>query len=104
MLAHPMPVEDCYAGLTHLADHAASLGVDPKRIAVMGEGAGGGLATAIAMLARDRNGPALAKQILTYVEVRVTARDLNGNVSFDEKAGHVFQIKDGLINRFDIRK
>jgi hypothetical protein len=38
------------------------------------------------------------------VEVHVTARDLNGNVLFDEKVGHVFQIKDGLIRRFDIRK
>jgi acetyl esterase/lipase len=63
---HPMPVEDGYAGLTYLAGHAASLGVDPKRIAVMGESAGGGLATAIAMLARDRHGPAPAKQILIY--------------------------------------
>ena len=34
----------------------------------------------------------------------MTARDLNGNVLFDEKAGHVFQIEDGLIRRFDIRK
>lgn len=63
---HPMPVEDCYAGLTYLAEDAASLGVDPKRIAVMGESAGGGLATAIALLERDRNGPAPAKQILIY--------------------------------------
>jgi acetyl esterase/lipase len=63
---HPKPVEDCYAGLTYLADHAASLGVDPKRIGVMGESAGGGLATAIAMLARDRNALAPAKQILIY--------------------------------------
>lgn len=63
---HPLPVEDCYAGLTYLAEHAASLEVDPKRIAVMGESAGGGLATAIAMLARDRNGPVPAKQILIY--------------------------------------
>ena len=63
---HPMLVEDCYAGLTYLADHAASLGVDPKRIAVMGESAGAGLATAIAMLARDHNGPVPAKQILIY--------------------------------------
>ena len=38
------------------------------------------------------------------VEVHVTARDLNGNVLFAEKAGHVFQIEDGLIRRFDIRK
>jgi hypothetical protein len=39
-----------------------------------------------------------------YVEVHVTARDLNENVLFDEKASHVFQIEDGLIRRFDIRK
>jgi acetyl esterase/lipase len=63
---HPIPVEDCYAGLTYLADNAASLGVDPKRIAVMGESAGGGLATAISMLARDRGGPLPARQILIY--------------------------------------
>jgi acetyl esterase/lipase len=63
---HPIPVEDSYAGLTYLADNAASLGVDPKRIAVMGESAGGGLATAISMLARDRGSPAPAKQILIY--------------------------------------
>jgi acetyl esterase/lipase len=63
---HPMPVEDSYAGLTYLAEHAASFGIDRKRIGVMGESAGGGLATAISMLARDRNGPAPAKQILIY--------------------------------------
>lgn len=63
---HPIPVEDCYAGLTYLARQTTSLGVDPERIAVMGESAGGGLATAITMLARDRGGPAPAKQILIY--------------------------------------
>ncbi len=39
-----------------------------------------------------------------YVEVHLTARDLSGNVLFDEKAEHVFQIEDGLIRRFDIHK
>lgn len=63
---HPRPVEDCYAGLTYLADHAASLGVDARRIAVLGESAGGGLAAAITMLARDRGGPAPARQLLIY--------------------------------------
>ena len=39
-----------------------------------------------------------------YVEVHLTARDLNGNVLFDDVAGHAFQIEDCLIRRFDIRK
>ena len=62
---HPDPVEDCYAGLAWLAAHASDLGVDPGRIALMGESAGGGLAAGTALLARDR-GPAVARQILIH--------------------------------------
>jgi acetyl esterase/lipase len=63
---HPAPVEDCYAALRWLADNAAELGVDHNRIAVMGESAGGGLAAAVALMARDRGGPPLALQLLMY--------------------------------------
>jgi acetyl esterase/lipase len=63
---YPVPVEDCYAGLRWLAEHADELGVDTARIAVMGDSAGGGLAAAVALLGRDRGGPALAAQILIY--------------------------------------
>jgi ketosteroid isomerase-like protein len=38
-----------------------------------------------------------------YVEVHLTARDLKGNLLFDSRGGHVFQVEDGLIRRFDIR-
>ncbi len=62
---HPTPVEDAYAGLAWLFDHAAELGVDPARIAVMGDSAGGGIAAGVALLARDR-GLKLARQILIY--------------------------------------
>jgi acetyl esterase/lipase len=66
---HPGPVEDCYAGLTWVAGHAAELGIDPGRIIVGGVSAGGGLSAAVALLARDRiardgSGPALAGQLL----------------------------------------
>jgi acetyl esterase/lipase len=64
--AHPGPVEDCFAALSYVAAHAASLGVDATRIGVMGESAGGGLAAALALLARDRGGPKLAFQHLIY--------------------------------------
>lgn len=61
---HPAPVEDCYAGLAWTAEHAAELGIDPDRLIVAGGSAGGGLAAAVALLARDRGGPALAGQML----------------------------------------
>ena len=61
---HPGPVEDCYAGLVWTAGHAAELGIDPDRIVVAGGSAGGGLAAAVALMARDRGGPALAGQML----------------------------------------
>ncbi|GAA3133865.1 alpha/beta hydrolase [Planomonospora alba] len=61
---HPAPVEDCYAGLVWTAAHAGELGVDPGRVVVGGASAGGGLAAALALLARDRGGPALAGQLL----------------------------------------
>jgi acetyl esterase/lipase len=63
---HPTPVEDCYAALRWLADNAAMLGVDPGRIGVMGDSAGGGLAAGVCLLARDRGGPAIAQQLLIY--------------------------------------
>ncbi|KRA82740.1 alpha/beta hydrolase [Altererythrobacter sp. Root672] len=62
----PGPQEDNYAALLWLADNAASLGVDPKRIVVMGESAGGGLAASLALMTRDRGGPKLAGQVLIY--------------------------------------
>jgi acetyl esterase/lipase len=62
----PTPVEDCYAGLRWLAERAQELCVDPTRIAIMGDSAGGGLAAATALVVRDRGGPALARQILVY--------------------------------------
>jgi acetyl esterase/lipase len=61
---HPGPVEDCYAGLTWTAGHAEELGIDPERLIVGGASAGGGLAAAVALLARDRGGPHLRGQIL----------------------------------------
>ncbi|WP_380166847.1 alpha/beta hydrolase fold domain-containing protein [Jannaschia sp. R86511] len=61
---YPGPVEDCYAGLVWLASAAPRLGLDPDAVVVGGTSAGGGLAAAVALLARDRSGPALRGQLL----------------------------------------
>lgn len=60
----PEPVEDCYAGLVWASDHATELGADNSRIGVAGTSAGGNLSAAVALMARDRNGPKISHQVL----------------------------------------
>jgi len=62
----PGPQQDCLDGLAWLVAIAAELGIDPGRIAVIGESAGGGLAAATALMARDTGGPSIAAQVLVY--------------------------------------
>src|SRR4051812_15678360 len=62
----PTPPEDCYAATTWLAREAPRLGLDPDHLAVMGDSAGANLATVVALMARDRGGPALRSQVLIY--------------------------------------
>lgn len=62
----PGPVEDCYAALAWMVREAPALGVDPARIAISGESAGGGLAAALALLARDRGEHRIAFQHLVF--------------------------------------
>ena len=63
---YPIPLEDCYRGLTWFFDQAETLGVDTARIAVGGGSAGGGLAAGLALLARDRNEVSPCFQVLTF--------------------------------------
>jgi acetyl esterase len=65
---HPFPIApgDCYAALDWVARNADSLGADSARLVVAGDSAGGNLAAAAALVARDRGGPTLEAQILIY--------------------------------------
>jgi acetyl esterase/lipase len=68
---HPYPaaLHDCYAALSYLHAESAALGVDTARIALMGASAGGGLAAATALLARDLGGPPVCFQLLQIPEL-----------------------------------
>nr|TFG51352.1 MAG: alpha/beta hydrolase [Hyphomicrobiales bacterium] len=65
---HPFPaaVNDCFAALKWIEANASSLGVDPNRVAVGGDSAGGNLAAVVSQLAKANNGPHIAFQLLIY--------------------------------------
>ena len=91
---HKFPVapEDCYAATRWVADHAAEIGGDPRRLAVGGDSAGGNLAAVVAQLSRDRGGPPLVFQLLVYP---VTDHRFD-TASYRENADGYFLTKDGM--------
>ena len=62
----PDAVEDCYATTTWLSENAADVGADPARLAVGGDSAGGNMACAVTLMARDAGGPPIKFQLLIY--------------------------------------
>ncbi|MGY1689795.1 alpha/beta hydrolase [Geodermatophilus sp. SYSU D01105] len=64
--AYPAAAEDCYAVTSWVAEHLAELGTEPAGLVVAGDSAGGNLAAAVALMARDRGGPTIAFQALVY--------------------------------------
>ncbi|GLY29924.1 alpha/beta hydrolase [Kineosporia sp. NBRC 101731] len=85
---HPAPAEDCYAGLVWTTGHAGELGINPARIICAGGSAGGGLAAAVTLMARDRGGPALLGQMLLCPMLddrndSVSAQQMNGTGNWD---------------------
>jgi acetyl esterase len=65
----PIPFEDCWAATNWVVEHADELGIDAGRIGVIGDSAGGNLAAAVALRARDEGAPKLAMQVLIYPAV-----------------------------------
>jgi acetyl esterase len=69
----PAAAEDAYAVAQYLAAHAADFQIDPSKIAVAGDSAGGNLAIATALLAKEKRGPAIAFQLLIYPVTDLTS-------------------------------
>ena len=89
----PAASDDCYAATRWVADHATSLGIDPKRLAIGGDSAGGNLAAVTALRARDEGGPALAFQLLVY-----PATDANADTpSYRDNADGYLLTKDSML-------
>jgi acetyl esterase len=84
----PAPLDDCLAAVRWVADHGAEIDVDPARLAVAGDSAGGNLAAAVVLALRD-TGPALRAQVLVYP---VTDGTL-GEPSMDENGDGYFLTK-----------
>lgn len=82
---HPFPaaVEDCYAVLRWLKENAPHIGGDRRKIAVLGDSAGGNLSTVLCLKSRDLNGPTICAQVLVYP---VTDHWDAGYLSYSENA------------------
>ena len=92
---HPFPaaIDDCYAATRWVAEHAAALKVDPAKIAVAGDSAGGNLSACVCLKAREEGGPAIACQLLIY-PVTDTALDTS---SYRDNADGYLLTLDSMI-------
>ncbi|MBQ4074078.1 MAG: alpha/beta hydrolase [Clostridia bacterium] len=63
---YPAALQDCYAALSYLYDHAAELSINPRQLMIGGESAGGGLTAALCMYARDQGKIPIAFQMPLY--------------------------------------
>jgi acetyl esterase len=68
----PIGLEDCYDALVWVKKNAGTFNGDPSRIAVAGDSAGGNLATVVCLLAKERQGPSILKQVLIYPNTDVS--------------------------------
>jgi acetyl esterase len=104
----PAAVEDAYAATLWVAAHAGQFDIDPRRIAVGGDSAGGNLAAVVALKCRDEHGPVLALQLLAYPVTNLASFDTPSYKEFAEgyhltrremewfRAHYLAQPEDGL--------
>jgi acetyl esterase len=93
---YPAAAEDCYDAFVWANANAKDLGCDPSRLAVAGDSAGGNLSAAVAIMARDRGGPALRHQLLLYP---VIDRDYS-HASYAENGGGEYFLGTAMMDWF----
>jgi len=100
----PDPLEDCYAATKWVSENPGFLDIDTQRIAIGGDSAGGNLAAATALLARERNGPDLAHQLLLYPAVNYL-REMGSydeeNIPFGSREGWKWERRHYLRSDVD---
>jgi acetyl esterase len=91
----PVPLRDCVAATRWLASHAAEVGADGARLALMGDSAGGNLAAATALALRDEGGPPITHQVLLYPVL-----DLGGSYLSREENASGYLLTRGSMEWF----
>jgi acetyl esterase len=83
---HPYPaaVDDAYAATRYIADHSAEFGIDSQRMGVGGDSSGGNLAAVVTLMAREKETPKLAFQLLVYPAVDLTDKHRPSVIEFAE--------------------
>jgi acetyl esterase len=94
----PAPVDDCYAAVEWVAKNGGLFNIDTGRIAVGGDSAGGNLAAAVALMAKDKKGPRIVHQVLVYP---VTNREFNTKSYSDNGVGYGLG-KAGMVSFWDM--
>ena len=92
---YPVAINEAYAATRWVAEHGADIGVDGKRLAVVGNSVGGNMAAVVALMAKSKGSPAIRSQVLLWP---VTHADLE-NASYDEFASGHFLTK-GMMKWF----
>jgi acetyl esterase len=87
---YPVAINECYAATQWVAEHGPEINIDGKRIAVAGNSAGGNIAAAVALMAKEKNGPAIKLQVLFWP---VTNADFE-TVSYNQYATDRFLTKN----------
>jgi acetyl esterase len=88
----PVQLEEAYAATKWIAENGESLGLDPSRLALLGDSVGGNMAAVVALMAKERGGPRIAHQVLFY-----PVTDANFETgTYQEFANGYFLARDGM--------